>query len=157
MVSGSWIRRAGAMFCSGPIVSPPDMTSSVNEVVSEIVAIYGRDVWIRNDSAAMETDVDLDANLRSVDRVGLPDVRIVQSNTDHNVQLVIGTSNLDLWWRGPDDARMRVEELRAVLHAVSKGRYREKVVADRDLRVVHGELHWDRDAALRMKTIYPRG
>jgi hypothetical protein len=111
----------------------------VDEVVTEVMAVHGSKVWTRENGAAREVDVDLDVTLRSADPV-VPDVRVTESDLDQNIQLVIGHSSMELWWKDAVDAVARVEELGAVLHAVAAGHYREDVVEVAYGRVVHGQL-----------------
>ena len=144
-----WSWRPGCRRDPGPTA---DITAMVDVVVREAMATH-ESVWTRENASAREADVDLDVTLRSNDPP-VPDVRIVQSSLDQNIQLVIEHSSMELWWTSAADAVARVEELRAVLHAVATGGYREDVVEVAHGRVVHGQLDVQGNV-VRLETHFP--
>ena len=58
----------------------------------------------------MEEDVDLDVTLESTGVVARPEVRVVLSCFDQNIQLVIGSSSMELWWKKPEEARLKLKK-----------------------------------------------
>jgi hypothetical protein len=116
-----------------------DVTAAVDAVIRHALDSYASSLWTRLEPPEREAGVDLDVTLESSVPASRPHVRIVQSSVDENIQLVIGSSSLELWWREPHEAPARVQELAAVLRAVAAGRYHERIE-----RNPYEEVVWER-------------
>ena len=88
----------------------------------------------------MEEDVDLDVTLESTGTVARPEVRVVLSCVDQNIQLVIGSSLMDLWWKKPEEVPAKVQELEHILRAVAADKYHERIEKNNLGTVVWGRL-----------------
>lgn len=108
--------------------------------MAEVVNTKNVPAWILEDGHSADEEVDFDVTLRSVEPKVLPDVRVALSTSEQLLQLAIGNSSFELWWRTDEEGWAKLEALRDVLIAISDGRYRENVVMVPGGRVVHGEL-----------------
>ena len=117
-----------------------DVTSSVATVIEQALNGYAAQVWSRVDQPVKEADVDLDVTLESKGTVARPEVRIVQSCVDHNIALVIGSSSMELWWKKPEEAPAKVQELEHILRAFAAGDYHERIEKNNLGTVVWGKL-----------------
>ena len=116
------------------------MTSSVAAVIEQALNGYAAQVWRRVDQPALEEDVDLDVTLESKGTAAIPEVRIVQSTLNRIYSFVIGSSSMELWWKKPEEASSKVQELAQILRAVAAGKYHERVEKHKLGTVVWGEL-----------------
>ncbi len=116
------------------------MTSSVAAVIEQAVNGYAAQVWRRVDQPVMEEDVDLVVTLESKGTV-IPEVLIAQSSIEQNIQLVIGSSSMELWWKKPEEAPAKVQELEHILRAVAAGNYHERIEKNNLGTVVWGTLY----------------
>ena len=88
----------------------------------------------------MEEDVDLDVTLESKGTLGIPEVLVVLSCFDQNIQLVIGSASWELWWKKPEEVPVKVQELEHILRAVAAGKYHERIEKNNLGTVVWGSL-----------------
>ena len=117
-----------------------DVTSSVAAVIEQALNGYAAQVWRRVDQPALEEDVDLDVTLESKGPAAIPEVRVVPSCFDQNIQLVIGSSSMELWWKKPEEVPAKVQELEHILRAVAAGNYHERIEEHNLGTVVWGRL-----------------
>ena len=103
---------------------------------------YAAQVWRRVDQSVQE-DVDLDVILEPKGTVARPEVRVVLSCFDQNIQLVIGSSSDELWWKKPEEVPAKVQELEYILRAVAAGKYHERIEKNNLGTVVWGTLDLD--------------
>jgi hypothetical protein len=111
----------------------------VAAVIEQAVNGYAAQVWRRVDQPVMEEDVDLVVTLESKGTV-IPEVLIAQSSIEQNIQLVIGSSSMELWWKKPEEAPAKVQELERILRAVAAGKYHERIEENNLGTVVWGTL-----------------
>jgi hypothetical protein len=113
----------------------------VAAVIEQALNGYAAQVWNRVDRPVMEEDVDLDVTLESKGTVARLEVGIAQSTVEQNIQLVIGSSSMELWWKKPEEAPAKVQELEHILRAVAAGNYHERIEKNNLGTVVWGTLY----------------